>query len=140
MQALAQQLTAYADIGVIVGHVGEVQGRLTSCLSLLQAGEIRQLSCSAAVGADPLAAIVDVAEHRFAILQSEAFNSSAILQDYAEADVQSLLVADATPYHQGRMAAYQKALLDSLRDFKFNLFYTNHVGGHDELIYGQPFT
>ena len=152
--SLAAALARFNGLSVVVGHLTLHEGQSFSSLSVLTEGEIKQTYRQPSVKSDQLLAakhysdnssvsennILRLKGHSFALTLGDDIWSSACIQRFSEQGVQSILVADATPYHAGRMAEYQKRLIDQLAEEQFNLFYTNHVGGHDELIYeGRSF-
>ncbi|QPT39904.1 Glutamine-dependent NAD(+) synthetase [Oligella ureolytica] len=154
LQALAKELAQFPTLSVAVGHLSITDDRLLNSVSVLSQGEItpihhqlsttekRQLAASIYCDGLPLSEqkTLQLKGHRFAFsLGSDIWHDGYITQLVSQS-VQSVLLLDATPYHMGRMTEFQKRLLDQLGDKAINLFYTNHVGGHDELIYeGRSF-
>ncbi|NLA50704.1 MAG: NAD+ synthase [Alcaligenaceae bacterium] len=154
LQELASELDQFTGLSVVVGHLSLVDDELFNSISVLAEGEIKQTHHQLSLKGDSLLGagnylnsalaldqnILDLKGHRFALCIGDDIWCQGYLGSLSSQDVQSLLLLDATPYHVGRMAEYQKALLDELADEQINLFYTNHVGGHDELIYeGRSF-
>ncbi len=154
LQELAVELGQFIGLSVVVGHLSLVDDELFNSVSVLANGEIKQTHNQLSSKNDKLLStgyylnsalaleqsIFNLKGHRFAL----SIGDDIWCQDYIDAlssqSVQSILLLDATPYHVGRIAEYQKVLLDELADEQINLFYTNHVGGHDELIYeGRSF-
>ena len=154
LQALAKELAQFPTLSVAVGHLSITDDRLLNSVSVLSQGEItpihhqlsttekKQLASSVFFDGLPLSEqkTLQLKGHRFAFsLGSDIWHDGYITQLVSQG-VQSVLLLDATPYHMGRMTEFQKRLLDQLGDKAINLFYTNHVGGHDELIYeGRSF-
>ena len=154
LQALAKELAQFPTLSVAVGHLSITDDRLLNSVSVLSQGEIkpihhqlsttekRQLASSIYCDGLPLSEqkTLQLKGHRFAFsLGSDIWHDGYITQLVSQG-VQSVLLLDATPYHMGRMTEFRKRLLDQLGDEAINLFYTNHVGGHDELIYeGRSF-
>lgn len=154
LQSLAAELAQFTGLTVIVGHLSTTEDRLFNSVSVLAEGVIRQTHHQLSSRSDRLVGatfyfegvstleqhILDLKGHRFALTIGDDVWRKGHLQVLSSQEVQSVLLLDATPYHVGRMTEYQKCLLDQLEGEQFNLFYTNHVGGHDELIYeGRSF-
>lgn len=154
LQDLASELGQFIDLSVVVGHLSLVGDELFNSVSVLAEGEIKQTHHQLSAKGDKLLEagyylnsaqalehnILDLKGHRFALSIGDDIWCQGYLAALSSQGVQSLLLLDATPYHTGRMTEYQKALLDELAEEQMNLFYTNHVGGHDELIYeGRSF-
>ncbi len=154
LESLATELTRFAGLTVVVGHLGATEDKLFNSVSVLAEGEIKQTHHKLSSRRDKLLGstfyfdeapsveqnILRLKEHSFALVIGNDIWREGYLQALSRQEVQSILLLDATPYHVGRMVEFQKSLSDQLVDEQFNLFYTNHVGGHDELIYeGRSF-
>lgn len=154
LESLATELTRFAGLTVVVGHLGATEDKLFNSVSVLAEGEIKQTHHKLSSRRDKLLGstfyfdeapsveqnILRLKEHSFALVIGNDIWREGYLQALSRQEVQSILLLDATPYHVGRMVEFQKSLSDQLVDEQFNLFYINHVGGHDELIYeGRSF-
>lgn len=154
LESLATELTRFAGLTVVVGHLGATEDKLFNSVSVLAEGKIKQTHHKLSSRRDKLLGstfyfdeapsveqnILRLKEHSFALVIGNDIWREGYLQALSRQEVQSILLLDATPYHVGRMVEFQKSLSDQLVDEQFNLFYINHVGGHDELIYeGRSF-
>lgn len=149
LNTLCTQLASLGDLHVVVGHLTLHEGQLFNSASVLSSGEIKQthhqLSAKSSKllggtfylknGLDLEQNTLDLKGHRFATAIGDDIWRNGFVERLAEQGVESLLLLDATPYHVGRISEYQKRLIDQLADHRLNLFYTNQLGGHDELIY-----
>lgn len=149
LNSLCQELAQFSDLHVVVGHLSLHEGQLFNSASVLCNGEIRQTHHQLSAkrnkllgdtfylknGIDLGQNILKLKGHRFATAIGDDIWRTGFVERVSEQGVDSLLLLDATPYHVGRISEYQKRLIDQLANHNFNLFYTNQVGGHDELIY-----
>lgn len=149
LSTLTRELTQFSDLHVLVGHLSMHEGQLFNSASVLCGGEIQQthhqLSAKSSKllggtfylknGIDLEQNTLDIKGHRFATAIGDDIWRTGFVERISEQGIDSLLLLDATPYHVGRISEYQKRLIDQLADHQFNLFYTNQIGGHDELIY-----
>lgn len=149
LHSLAQELAQCRDLHVVVGHLTLHEGQLFNSASVLLNGEIKQthhqLSAKSSKllgatfylknGIDLEQNTLELKGHRFATAIGDDIWRTGFAERIAEQGVDSLLLLDATPYHVGRISEYQKRLADQLLAQPFNVFYTNQVGAHDELIY-----
>lgn len=154
LSILCKELVEFSGLSVVLGHIVVDEGRLFNAASVFENGQLKQSQHQCSINNSRLVdasfylspgkaleqAIIDIKGHRFAIAISEDVWQDGFFDMLREQDVKSLLLLDSTPYHVGRMGEYQKQLIDQLEDNAINVFYTNQVGGHDELIYeGRAF-
>ena len=140
---LAQALLQFEGLQVVVGHLTVGDGQVYDSVSLLNDGKVTQTQYLKS-STDELSfeqAVFEIKGHRFAFLMGDDnYSSNNVFEELEKREVKSLLLADATPYYVGRMVKYQNCLIEQLQAYQFNVFYSNHVGGHDQLIYeGRSF-
>ena len=149
LSKLAQELAPFNDLHVVVGHLTLHEGQLFNSASVLIQGKVKQthhqLSAKSSKllggsfylknGIDLEQNILELKGHRFATAIGDDIWRTGFVDRISEQGVQSLLLLDAMPYHVGRISEFQKRLVDEVKGHHFNLFYTNQVGGHDELIF-----
>ncbi len=149
LQRLAQELAQCQGLHVVVGHLSPHEGQLFNSASVLFNGEVKQTHHQLSAksnqrlgdtfdldeGIDLASPNLDIKGHHFATAIGDEIWRTGFTERMTEQGVKSILLLDATPYHVGRIREYQKRLSDQLAEQPVNLFYSNQVGGHDELIY-----
>ncbi|CAM5185711.1 NAD+ synthase [Oligella ureolytica] len=124
LESLATELTRFAGLTVVVGHLGATEDKLFNSVSVLAEGKIKQTHHKLSCRRDKLLGstfyfdeapsveqnILRLKEHSFALVIGNDIWREGYLQALSRQEVQSILLLDATPYRVGRMVEFQKSL------------------------------
>lgn len=147
LQTLAQQLSSYPGLHVLVGHPHTDQGERFNAASLLVDGRIVSTYCKQNLPNDQVfdekryfsegrdAVVFEHGGTRFGVAICEDTWSPIMPAKARASGAEVLLVLNGSPFHMNKQHLRQQVMRDNVSRQGMATVYANLVGGQDELIF-----